>query len=551
MKRFTSSLLIVVLAMGVIAPIATAWGPEGRQAVSYAALQMLRREVSSAFRADQQAYEADLLRGARDGVEVVRESTPLANETQVMDAIDRQIQVLRTVRREGTGSFFAYRMGVLAAMTGNLVHPYGIIYDESDEAMQARIIADMERNIRNYGYTAKNFRFQYIRSPRLYFDTSRPFYSDDAKLIADDYRRGRGYNGFLSKGAEAYFQRSIEAVANVWFSVFYDGPDALDRTPSPVIMAEYYVLEIAYLLREKNNPDAARRAYAMFEQVNPGAKDFYIRIGDLFYEYGEDLIAKGSPESIAKGREMQDRGVHEWKIAQTDAGSARREASTRLSRHYIREGEFYFARSQQPNALDSDLNDALRNFSWALEFDRINDRAAARISETSLAIQRRQEKYALEDGFLSKSTEVMNVAERATVAGQFGDAIRAYNQALVTLGSISTDFKDLHQSAQDKISQVKNSLKEVMQKIQDEARAAMEAGQDAQLQNRFDDAIASFRRVPIILDAIPDDAGAVIEENKRLMIDEARELVADAESAKTRYQANEVRLPAPAGGANN
>lgn len=551
MKRLLISCVLAAVTMGMLAPTALAWGPKGREAIGLAGLQMLRREVTAAYRSEGLSYEADVLRGAREGRGILVEYFPLDSETQAMDAIERQIQVLRSAKKQPVGSYFAYRMGVLAGLTADLMHPYGVIYDDDNESLAEKVNADMDQHLREYKFTPQGFKVQYIRSPRLFFQKSRPFYSDDAYLIRDDYRRANGYQGFLRKGADAYYSRSIEAVVNVWFTVFYDGRESVDREPSPLIMMAYYVEEIGYLLREKRNPEAAQRAYQNFERVNPGQKMPYVRIGDMFYEFGEDLLAEGTDSARLLGREMQERGVHEWKIAQRDAGEARREASLRLSRHFIREGEFFFARAQQPTAQESDLTDALNRFTEALEYDRTNDTAAARISETSMAIQRRQEKYAMEDKFLSTSSEVMSVAERAVVDGRYGDAIRAYNQALVTLGSISTDFKDLYQSADSKTSDVKNSLKEVMEKVQEEARAAMEAGQDAQLQDRFDDAIASFKRVPIILDVIPEDAGAVVSATKSEMIDEASELVQDAQSAKDRYEANQARRPAVQLGNNN
>lgn len=544
MKRPLLSCVIAAVVTGLLAPLAVAWGPEGREAISLAALQMLRREVTAAYRSEGLSYEADVLRGAREGRDILEEYFPLDSEVQAMDAIERQIQVLRAARQQPVGSYFAYRMGVLAGLTADLMHPYGVVYGDENEELAEKVNADMEKHLREYKFTPQGFKVQYVRSPRLFFEKSRPFFSDDAYLIRDDYRRANGYEGFLRKGADAYYSRSIEAVVNIWFTVFYDGRESVDREPSPLIMMAYYVEEIGYLLQEKRNPEAAQRAYQNFERVNPGRAMPYVRIGDMFYEFGEDLLAEGTEQARILGREMQERGVHEWKIAQRDAGEARREASLRLSRHFIREGEFFFARAQQPTAQETDLTDALNQFSQALEYDRTNDTAAARISETSMAIQRRQEKYAMEDNFLSKSAEVISVAERAVVDGRFGDAIRAYNQALVTLGSISTDFKDLYQSADSKVSDVKNSLKEVMEKVQEEARAAMEAGQDAQLQDRFDDAIASFKRVPIILDVIPEDAGAVVTATKSEMIAESRELVADAESAKSRYEANLQNRPA-------
>jgi tetratricopeptide (TPR) repeat protein len=543
MKRLSTSLLLTAILIGTLSPASWAWGPDARRSIALASMQLLRNDVKEAFRAEGILYEEDMLKGMSDGVEVLRETTPMENDTQVLDAIERQLQLLRAARSDGTGSYFAYRMGVLAALTADAIMPYGIAYSDKDRALKERIDADIDRRVGTYRYAPAGFRAQYIRSPHLYFDKHRPFFADDRMLIKDDYTRGKGYDGFLRNGAKAYYGRAIEAVVNIWFSVFYEGPEAVDRRPSNLITSKYYVHEIGYLLKEKNNPTAASRAYSLFEKAEGANKDDYLTVGDMYYEYGEDLLASGRPDVEALGKEMKERGVHEWKIAQRESGDVRRAASERLSKHFIREGEAYFQNAQSATATETDLADALRSFQQALEFDRTNTTAVARISETSLEIKKKEDRYELQQSFLDKSLQVLREAQQQEVQKNFGDAIKAYNRALVTLGGIDTEFKDLHKSAEENISSIKKFLKTIIQKILDNATDAMEKGQDAQLEKKFDEAVNQFKRVPAILADVPEDAGPVVEESVRRMIDESKELIRDAQSAKDRYERSQTPAP--------
>lgn len=520
MKRMTTKVALVCLCAVLISQDALAWGPEARKSIAMAALQLIRREVGESFRGEETSYEADLIRGAEDGYGAIAKHLPVFNRQQAIDAVGYEIQVLRVARVNGAGSHFAYRMGALASLVSQLTLPYGVAFGETDLELQRKIIEDTEAHLGKIRFAPDDIRFHYIESATLYFDRALQFQSDDMFLIRDDYARGRNYRGFLGDATDTYYQRSIESAIDAWYTVFRRESGATDIRPSSRVMAWYYVEELGYLLRVHQNMRFAERAYTLFQTLNPGIKEAHIVIGDMFY-------ALDTP--VAK-----ERGVDEWKVAQRMAGEQRAIASNRLSRHYIGEGEHYFKRATAPEGLETDLPDALHAFQLALEYDRTNEIAADRITETSVAIYHRRDLYELQQKFIDSSDVVIKQAERSRLDEDFGAALTSYNQALNLLQLVDTEFDDLYASSKDTISTVKKDVKAVISEVLDAANASIEVGDTAMLASNFDEAIRSYNMVPAIVNVIPAQEGSLNAQRKQDLIDTANTQIEDAKLGKRR-----------------
>lgn len=515
----------VALGIAIFAQDASAWGPQARQAIALGALSLVRRPTPDAFIAGEVSYERGLMRGAVDGSEVLGKDVPLYSDLQTIDAIGTEIQLLREARARGAGSHFAYRMGVLCALVSDVILPFGFSYTEAEDATRDRIRADLEKRVLTFTYSPLKRTFYYVGSPRLYFDARRSFFHDDRQIIADEYSRGQGYDGFLAEAGPVYFDRAVQAVADVWYTVFQEQGSQTDVRPSVRQLSFYYIDEIAYLLDVMESMEYADRAYGVFKEINPSEINpslslAYVEIGDLFYEFGTE--------------EGKLRGVEEWKIAQRVPGEARKLASRRLGAHFISEGERLYRRSQSPDAFESDLPDALRSFQDALEFDRTNEEAARRISETSVAINDRRQEYELQQRFIDKAMGIITVAERSRVAKDFVSAITAYNQALLLVELIAPDFKNLYETAQDTSSAIGKDIKSVISEVLSTADDSIERGEAQMLNNNFDEAIKFFRLVETIVDVIPAEEGSMNEQRKQDMVDTANGLISDAQLEKKR-----------------
>jgi len=512
------------VAAGLILPEALAWGPVARRSIALAALQLVQRAAPDAFRAGRISYESDMLRGVDDGIQVLGD-IPLNTENQAIDAVYAEIHVLREARKNGQGSYFAYRMGGLAALTAEITMPYGIPKNESEMVLADRIDEDLERHLERMTFNPRHEVFHYIRDPRTYFDTRRSFYAADKQMIKDDYQRGRAYRGLLAEAGSKYFRQSVGAVTDVWYTALRPEGSPSDRQPSPRQMALYYIGEVEYQLLVKKNFDVALRAYDLFENYNPGMPMAYIQLGDLFYEFG-------TPEG-------RDRGVQEWKIAQRVPGQPRKAASQRLAKHFIEEGERLFRRAQSPSALETDLRDALKAFSTALEFDLRNDVAARRITETTLAINERENQRELQQRFIENAAAIAQAAERSVLDEDFAGAITSYNQALMLLQNVTPDFKDLNETARDQASQINKNLKNVVRNVFAAANDAIERGDAALLNNNFDEAIRFYSTVESIVDVVPAEEGSINAQQKQDLIQTAQTHIDDAELQRERQRARQ------------
>ena len=520
--RMTTKASILALCLSLFAQDAMAWGPRAHQAVALAALQLARRQVPDAFMAGDVNYEINLLQGAADGVGVVGDVVPLYNDAQTVDAVGSEIQLLREARVRGAGSHFAYRMGVLSALVCDVILPHGFAFDEEEAALQEKIRADLETHLNVYSYSPSKRTYHYVRSPRLYFEAKRPFYQDDRQLITNEYARDTNYDGFLRQAAPIYFERAINAVVDVWYTVFKEEGAITDVKPSSRQLSLYYINEIGYLLDVMESMEYAERAYQIFREVNPDFARAYIDIGDLFYAFDTE--------------ESRLRAVKEWQIAQIVPGETRRLASQRLGEHFIGEGERLYALGDSVDALESDFPDALRAFESALEYDRTNNYAATQINRTSEAIRIRREKYDLQQRFLDYALKTIKEAERSRFDNDFVGAFTSYNQAAGLVELVTTDFKNIYASARETSSTIKKDIKSVIKQVLDTANNSIEDGDTEMLNSNFDEAIRYYNMVPAIVDVIPAEPGSIDEGFKQDLVDTAVGSIRDAQLGKKRQE---------------
>jgi tetratricopeptide (TPR) repeat protein len=525
MNRRCFAIAAITLVISALAVTdAAAWGPRARRAITVSAIQMIRKAQPSSFKAENNVYEEDVLRGAEAGPEVLKAAVPMGNDTEAVAAVADQIQLLRRVRDYGMGSYFAFRMGVLAALVADLIMPHGMAWSPAEARLRAQIEGDIDTALDEYLFAPSRLSREYVRDVREYVATGRQFYDENRRMIADDYAGGVGYNGFLRDGGQVYFGRAIEAVADIWFTVLRVEGDPSELPPSPVLVARYFVDEIAYLLTEKRNPHQANTAYERFAAANPGLPELYEQVGGLFYAYG-------TPET-------QDRAVREWRIAYSYGGPQRQRVGDKLANHYVRVGEDCLARASQPGASDKELPDAREAFTQALEFDRANETAAARLNETNVAIQEREERRQLAVNIIASAEKVVKEAERYRMNGDPGslaNAIATYKQSANLFEAVDDEFTDHAKTAKESVKAINKSINDVIIEILDMAAAKISAGDSAITEHRWDDAFASYDSVPVIVNIIPDE-DATHARHKKEVVDEAVRKKQEGEASKTRFE---------------
>lgn len=503
MNLLNRSALFRIGAFAVVALLlaheAFAWGPRSKRAIAAAAITQVRRDAGEIFLAGGRDFEADMLRGAEEGLDLLAEFNSFDTEEQAIDAIMNEIVLLRGVRKRGVGSYFAFRLGALSALVSQVMTPYGFPSTPQEREIYARLASDVEKHVHNYAFDPRAQRISVIENPESFFSKQRPFWQDDLATIREEYERGVGYEGFLDQAAPSYFQRAAEAVAAAWKTIIHDRV-RFETRPHTSALTEYYTDEIRYQLDVKKNIAGADRAYRDFVAVNNRDMDRFIKVGDLYYAYD-------TPES-------RERAVHEWKVAYRIPGSQSRVAAKRLAKHFIEVGEMRFNRAQTPEALDSDLEDALRAFETALEFDGTNERAATLVSKTTNAIIERRELYDEQQLFIDNAAVIMENAERSLFQKDYADALSSYQQALTLVDRVGAEFTDLQEQAQDMASDLRKGVKSSISEIFAVANEKIVEGDQLSDDGDYEQALNVYRSAESILGDVPDEEGTIEAERK-------------------------------------
>lgn len=529
MKRvLIHATVAVALAAGLlVSGPAEAWGPRAVQSISAMALQMLKADYPNTFRPGGIVgpnFEKDVVSGARDGVAALGGTVPLGNEREAMQAVATEVLLLREARKYGPTSYFAYRMGVLGALTANVMMPFGFAWAPGDHDIQQRLMADIEKHLDTFTFSPVSRRREFIRDGLTYFQNRRAFHEEDKALIRNDYTRNIGYDGFMRQGGQAYFTRAVEAVADVWNTVLNTDMDGVAtlKKPSDRALAWYFVNEMEYLMTVKSNMHQAGLVYENFEKVNPRLVEAHVKVGDIFYAFNT--------------RESRLRGIEEWRKAYNLGGTERAGVGRKLSAHFLAEGRAYLEKAALPGAAETDLPSALNAFEQALDYDRTSETAASLIQETNLAIVARNERLEMAINIISTGEKVRAEADNFRERQDFANAIKTYRQAIGFFEAVDDEFKAQSDTAKENVRRLRKSIQDVTNDVLDAASAAIDEGDRAKDGNRFDEATGAYDRVAAIVSVIPEDESENVLQDKNSMIELAAKKKEEANVAKIRYE---------------
>ena len=524
--------VLVAALLGVVTSDAVAWGPRAQRAISGTTIQIIRRTYPNAFKTNDSSYEDDVLRGAMAGPELLNKSKPFAREEDAVRAVDNEIRLLREVRQYGFGSYFSFRMGVLASLVADLILPYSLEASPQAASLQQQIESDIDAHLDSFSFAPGQASLAYMRDARAFLKERRAFLSDSKRLIADDYHRGKGYEGYLKEGAQAFFSRAVESVADAWHTVLRVAADPTDVPPSPAFVTTYLISEIQYLLDEKRNFYQATKAYENFAKAAGKAPGAYEQVGDLFYAFG-------TPEAV-------ERGVREWRTAYDMPRADRRAIGKKLADHYIQVGNALLESASRPGASDQDLRNALNAFTQALQLDQTNDLAAEKINKTNVAINERNQRRDVNRNIIAAAEKVIVQAEKARLGSDFGLALTTYYQAMGLFQTINEEFTDQKTRANQGIKEINKNITDIINEVLDQATDTIDKGDKAVDERRFEEAVQLYERVPNVVSVIPGDESTTHGKDKAEMITLSKKKIDDAKLAKSRFEDAERQRKAAA-----
>jgi len=525
-QKLILTLVLIFIFLLNISP-AYAWGPRARQALTAMAIQMIQSEFPYIFRPSGSAgvgYEKEAIQGATDGWQTIAEFYSLEDEKAVFAAISSEIQLMRDIRKFSLSPYYAYRLGVLSALVSEIMIPYGFAWTEEEKQLQELVNTDIDKNLDTYAYRARETRRTFIININKFFMERRPYFEENKKLIANDYRLGKGYNGLLSKAGKDYFERTVRTVADVWYTVLRpEDEGAWTSPPSDRTQAWYFVKEIEYMLDIKKNLFQAEKIYENFTKLSVNPPEAVNRIGDAFYRLGEP--------------QAKERAVQLWRSAYVNSiGELRSSIAKKLGEYYFAEGQASFARANQPGGREEDLNIALYSFQQAIEFDRDNQEIVNMIQTTYQEIKERTEYRNMLVGIISQAEKTQEEAEKYRLSGDYGNAILTYRIAASLYNSVDDRFKDLESNAKSGLRRVKKSISDVINEILDRGSDAIDQGDQHKENNRFEEAISAYAKVESIVSVIPDDENPSLTQQKQNVIELAKKKIEEAKIAKVRYE---------------
>lgn len=538
MRRGSVLKVMAIVALAGILPLsAYAWGPTSKRAIVGTGFQVLGQTYSNPFKNVNVDYEQDVIRGALANRDVLGGDVPLGSRAEVVNAIGTQIQLLREARAHGVGSYFAFRMGVLAGLVADVCLPYTFENTVEAQHLLESIQKDIDDRIKGYSYQSRRPRLEIVRNPTAYFSQDNHLHSDARTLIASDYQRGLGYDGFLKQGGQVFFAEAVQAVADVWYTVLAPESDPSSVKPSKSAVTSYLVDQVEYLLKVKKNMKEAERVYDEFAKQGSTSLAAYERIADSFYAFG--------------GKKGRERGVVEWTSALRFSGNERDRILKKLSQHYMAEGNRYFELASTKEAQNDTLQNALGNFTKALEFDQSNQDAANMINSTQVAITERDQRLKLAMETVAAGQSVMKKAEIDMTDGQNERALANFRQAIVVFSQVGDEFKEQETSANEGSEEARHMINRIINKVLDDAQDRIDEGDRLVADNKFDPAMDAYRSVPTVLNVVPDDAPRTQGQQKAKLVELSQNKVKDAEKAKRAFEEAEKARKAAAEAAKN
>jgi hypothetical protein len=509
------------LLLALVTANAEAWGPKAQRAITQTAMQRLNEKMPLAFDTKaKESYRGDVINGAVDGVQSLITAMNIRTEKDAVELIGNQIILLREMRKNGIGSYFAYRMGLLSSIVSDVMLPYSLDPTPGTEELRARMEKDIDDHVFQYRFLPEG-HLQVVGSVPRYLDAYRPFYTDAKRLIAEDYRTGAGYGGYLSQAGQSFFGEAVQATADVWYTILRESDAATDVKPSPEAITWYLENEMEYLVKVKRNVPEAEKKYTLLERENPGIPEVYERVGDLYFAYG----------NATNDRDLRERAVKEWETALDMPRAERTRLSDKLAGYYLDLGKNQVEAARQPGGYKR-ITDALASFSRALEYSRDNADAEKLLADTRTLKRELDEAMETQTNIINSAEQVMRQADQSEKVQDYNNALTWYGNAHDLFSKVTGQFPELKQAADERTAEIQRRINTIKEEAIKRARETIAKGDQALEAKSFQDAIDTYGSVDQILSPITDEPTTPHGKRRDELKNTAQQKIRQADDAK-------------------
>ncbi|MDX9971444.1 MAG: hypothetical protein RBU21_00495 [FCB group bacterium] len=420
MHRASRMALAALIGILAAQTQARAWGPRAQTAIVTTAARILSGQDNIPL----VNLEKDVRNGASVSDQEMEALIPGALAT-TEQAIESQMFLLQSIHTERIDPYMAYRLGVL----GKLVARYTAPLSDADPTYRNLYYADVEKNIQNVPLDAAPRRQV---DTEVYLASARSQAQARQDLILRDYRQGVGFNGVAKNSLPQEATRSVNAVADVWYTVLSNtsavGSVSTDR------MRGYYLRAFDFYLKRKN-PQETKRAYDRLTGSGEISPDLRKSIADLYFEAGEFEQAMAEYKAVLA------------------AAPGRRDVAQKVAAYYIRTGD--------EAVKTGDMEAAVESYRVAQETDLGNaeaqtkrTQAEATISDTASRLERARQAIA-------QAQALEQQGDQLRLRSEYGEAMDALQQARQLYTTVPPEFEAESLAAQRGVMNIDVRMREL------------------------------------------------------------------------------------------
>lgn len=385
---------------------ASAWSPATDLSIVSTATHVISRDLRMRL-TNHISYVQE---GAQASDETLKSLYPNYDLNPV-GAIQREMYLLQAVRTTRVDPYYAYRLGTLGRLVAQVTSPM----INRDPAYRDPYYADVETRVKDAEmYASKRML---VDAQAYFLRVARDAQARDP-TIEVDYRGGQGFEGIARASLSTSVSRSVDAVADVWFTIFSNTVSTIDMSRSN--MTDYVLSSMQYYLTKRKLSEADA-VYERVQAIGLADLDVRQRIGDMYFE-----------------AELFDKATVEYR-AVLEADPTRRAVVKKMALYYERTGDLALTQNR--------LEDARDNFANAVDTDKLHPTAQRKFFEVEKMILKRDLRLAEARTAVDSAQAAHARAERSALRGKYAEAISLLREAELLYDSVTDEFERESQMA--------------------------------------------------------------------------------------------------------
>ncbi len=375
------------------------WGPTSQISIVNNAIHLIDKELNASLK----KLDTEIKNGAGITDETLYTLIPTA-KTDPVRAIETEMNLLIAVKTKKIDPYYAFRLGVLGKLTAQTTSPL----QNADPTIQILYNSDVEKMIENV--PLRTTQRQKV-NPSVYFaQLYRQILSRD-RIFEQEYKSNIGFKGTASTTLSECVSISLNAVADVWYSILV--PGQVVGGVSEVSLRDY-ALQGGLFYAKRGKIEEIRTNIRKLSDLVTFTEDMYIQIADTLL-----------------GMDINELAIEQYKNALA-LNLNRKDISRKIADYYVGKGT---------KALETKkLEEALELFNNAISVDPLHPEAERLRLETEHSIKERETRLAQTKEALERAEKLQSTAEQEALTGRIAESIVLLRQALATYDEVSDEF---------------------------------------------------------------------------------------------------------------